>query len=128
MKVLPVHEFRWSFKEGDVAVLSTPRPGSGLFLIILYRIIFFTAFHCSILLILSLCQAVRAKQNSSSLAQDDSESEITGRVVGTVRRHIPLDTRDPPGAILHYYVGDSYDPSRLVFNGFLLICFWVPFL
>ncbi|XP_057455088.1 uncharacterized ATP-dependent helicase C29A10.10c-like isoform X2 [Lotus japonicus] len=84
VKVLPVHEFRWSFKEGDVAVLSTPRPGS-----------------------------VRAKQNSSSLAQDDSESEITGRVVGTVRRHIPLDTRDPPGAILHYYVGDSYDPSRV---------------
>ena len=60
-------------------------------------------------------QAVRSKQNSSSLAQDDGESEVTGRVVGTVRRHIPIDTRDPPGAILHYYVGDSYDPSRQVF-------------
>lgn len=34
--------------------------------------------------------------------------------MGTVRRHIPIDTRDPPGAILHYYVGDSYDPSRQV--------------
>lgn len=84
VKVLPVHEFKWSFKEGDVAILSSPRPGS-----------------------------VRSKQNSSSLAQDDGESEITGRVVGTVRRHIPIDTRDPPGAILHYYVGDSYDPSRV---------------
>jgi len=60
-------------------------------------------------------QAVRSKQNSSSATQDDGESEVTGRVVGTVRRHIPIDTRDPPGAILHYYVGDSYDPSRQVF-------------
>jgi len=60
-------------------------------------------------------QAVRSKQNNSSVAQDDGESEVTGRVVGTVRRHIPIDTRDPPGAILHYYVGDSYDPSRQVF-------------
>lgn len=30
VKVLPVHEFKWSFKEGDVAILSAPRPGSGL--------------------------------------------------------------------------------------------------
>ncbi|XP_058743731.1 uncharacterized protein LOC131616418 isoform X2 [Vicia villosa] len=83
VKVLPVHDFKWSFKEGDVAILSSPRPGS-----------------------------VRPKQNNSSSAHDGGESEITGRVVGTVRRHIPIDTRDPPGAILHYYVGDSYDPSR----------------
>lgn len=83
VKLLPAHEFKWSFKEGDVAILSTPRPGS-----------------------------VRSKQNNSSLGHDSGESEITGRVVGTVRRHIPIDTRDPPGAILHYYVGDSYDPSR----------------
>ncbi|KAI5422413.1 uncharacterized protein LOC127076289 [Lathyrus oleraceus] len=83
VKVLPVHDFKWSFKEGDVAILSSPRPGS-----------------------------VRPKQNNSSLTHDGGESEITGRVVGTVRRHIPIDTRDPPGAILHYYVGDSYDPSR----------------
>ncbi|CAJ2663447.1 unnamed protein product [Trifolium pratense] len=82
VKVLPAHEFKWSFKEGDVAILSSPRPGS----------------------------AVRSKQNN--LGHNGGESEITGRVVGTVRRHIPIDTRDPPGAILHYYVGDSYDPSR----------------
>lgn len=30
MIVLPVHECKWIFKEGDVAVLSTPRPGSGM--------------------------------------------------------------------------------------------------
>ncbi|KAL1367109.1 hypothetical protein AAHE18_02G028200 [Arachis hypogaea] len=80
----PLHDFKWPFKEGDVAVLSSPRPGS-----------------------------VRSKQSSASLAQDDGEAEITGRVVGTVRRHKPIDTRDPTGAILHYYVGDSYDPIRV---------------
>lgn len=25
---------------------------------------------------------------------------------------MPIDTRDPPGAILHFYVGDSYDSNR----------------
>ncbi|KAF7843586.1 putative ATP-dependent helicase C29A10.10c-like isoform X1 [Senna tora] len=90
VKLLPVHDFKWTFKEGDVAVLSSPRPGS-----------------------VSLCQAVRSKRNSASFVQDDVEPEMTGRVVGTVRRYIPIDTRDPPGAILHYYVGDSYDTSRM---------------
>ncbi|KAL1367106.1 uncharacterized protein [Arachis hypogaea] len=80
----PLHDFKWPFKEGDVAVLSSPRPGS-----------------------------VRSKQSSASLAQDDGEAEITGRVVGTVRRQKPIDTRDPTCAILHYYVGDSYDPIRV---------------
>nr|XP_028962985.1 uncharacterized ATP-dependent helicase C29A10.10c-like isoform X1 [Malus domestica]XP_028962986.1 uncharacterized ATP-dependent helicase C29A10.10c-like isoform X1 [Malus domestica]XP_028962987.1 uncharacterized ATP-dependent helicase C29A10.10c-like isoform X1 [Malus domestica] len=83
--VLPVSECKWTFKEGDVAVLSTPRPGS----------------------------AVRSKRNNSS-AEGDEEPEISGRVAGTVRRHIPIDTRDPPGAILHFYVGDSYDSNSLV--------------
>lgn len=66
-----------------------------------------------------LCQAARSKQRStSSLVEDDEEPEISGRMAGTVRRHIPLDTRDPPGAILHFYVGDSYDPNRLLYNSF----------
>lgn len=43
--------------------------------------------------------------------EDDGEFEVTGRVAGTVRRHISTDTRDPPGAILHFHVGDSYDSS-----------------
>ncbi|KAA0064225.1 putative ATP-dependent helicase C29A10.10c-like [Cucumis melo var. makuwa] len=82
--VLPVNECKWSFKEGDVAVLSSPRPGS-----------------------------VRSKRNNGMSVEDDEDQESGGRVAGTVRRHIPLDTRDPPGAILHFYVGDSYDPNRI---------------
>ncbi|OVA03119.1 putative helicase MAGATAMA 3 [Macleaya cordata] len=80
--VLPANECKWTFKEGDVAVLSSPRPGP-----------------------------VRAKRNNAGTNEDDLEAEATGRVAGTVRRHIPIDTRDPPGAILHFYVGDTYDPS-----------------
>ncbi|KAL5703926.1 hypothetical protein ACHQM5_022418 [Ranunculus cassubicifolius] len=75
--LLPTHECKWTFKEGDVAVLSCPRPG-----------------------------VVRPKRS-----EDDVESEVSGRVAGTVRRHIPIDTRDPLGAIFHFYVGDTYDPS-----------------
>lgn len=58
------------------------------------------------------CQAVRTKRNHAS-NEEVEEPEVTGRVAGTVRRHIPIDTRDPPGAILHFYVGDSYDSNRL---------------
>jgi hypothetical protein len=42
---------------------------------------------------------------------EDAESEC-GRLVGTVRRYVPIDTRDPIGAIIHFYVGDSFDSSR----------------
>ncbi|KAM7257179.1 hypothetical protein ACFE04_012920 [Oxalis oulophora] len=83
--VTPANECKWSFKEGDVAVLSSPRPGS----------------------------AVRPRRTNTPSNEDDEDPEITGRVVGTVRRHIPLDTRDPHGAILHFYVGDSYDSSKI---------------
>ncbi|KAL4604072.1 hypothetical protein ACB092_10G167600 [Castanea dentata] len=82
---LPVNECKWTFKEGDVAILSSPRPG-----------------------------AVRAKRSNTSLNDDDGEPEISGRVAGTVRRHIPIDTRDPHGAILHFYVGDSYESNSMV--------------
>ncbi|XP_019174582.1 PREDICTED: uncharacterized protein LOC109170090 isoform X2 [Ipomoea nil] len=78
--LLPESEYKWTFKEGDVAVLSTPRPGS-----------------------------VRLRRGFGV----DEEPEINGRVAGTVRRHIPIDKRDPPGAILHFYVGDSYDNSKI---------------
>ncbi|KAK4761776.1 hypothetical protein SAY87_029660 [Trapa incisa] len=77
--VLPSAEIKWSFKEGDVAVLSTPKPGP-----------------------------FRSKRNSFS-TENGYGHEISGRVAGTIRRFIPLDTRDPPGAILHFYVGDSYN-------------------
>ncbi|KAJ7959043.1 p-loop containing nucleoside triphosphate hydrolase superfamily protein [Quillaja saponaria] len=89
--VLPVNECKWAFKEGDVAILSSPRPGS-----------------------------VRSQRHNSSSVETDCESEICGRVAGTVRRYIPIDTRDPPGAILHFYVGDSYDPSSKVDDDHIL--------
>ncbi|CAI0446099.1 unnamed protein product [Linum tenue] len=78
--VLPVNDCRWTFKEGDVGVLSNPRPGT-----------------------------VRSKRNIGSSSEDVDELEMNGRVAGTVRRHIPLDNRDPAGAVLHFYVGGSYD-------------------
>ncbi|KAI3689280.1 hypothetical protein L2E82_47234 [Cichorium intybus] len=78
--LLPTNECRWNFKEGDVAVLSTPKPGT-----------------------------VRMKRNNGPTNME--ESEVSGRVAGTVRRHIPIDTRDPTGAILHFYVGDSFDSN-----------------
>ncbi|XP_057823525.2 uncharacterized protein LOC131035819 isoform X2 [Cryptomeria japonica] len=82
--VLPVHEYKWTFKEGDVGVISTPKPGTGAF-----------------------------KKSSSGLAvEDEVEVDVAGRVAGTVRRYMPVDTRDPYGAILHFYVGDSIDDSR----------------
>ncbi|XP_068637140.1 probable helicase MAGATAMA 3 isoform X1 [Aristolochia californica] len=85
--VLPVHDCKWTFKEGDVAVLSTPRPGA----------------------------AGRSKRNNiAGVSEDDVDSEVTGRVAGTVRRHIPVDTRDPPGAIVHFYVGDTYDSNSKI--------------
>lgn len=90
--VLPVNECKWTFKEGDVAVLSTPRPGTGMLF--------------------------RSKRSNTSTTED--ESEVNGRVAGTVRRHIPIDTRDPPGAILHFYIGDSYDPNSKVDDDHIL--------
>ncbi|KAJ0777255.1 putative P-loop containing nucleoside triphosphate hydrolase, DNA2/NAM7 helicase, helicase [Helianthus annuus] len=84
--LVPANECRWNFKEGDVAVLSTPRPGT-----------------------------VMPKRNNPV-----EESEVSGRVAGTVRRHIPIDTRDPTGAILHFYVGDSYDSNSKVDDDHIL--------
>ncbi|KAL9245043.1 hypothetical protein vseg_018742 [Gypsophila vaccaria] len=81
--VLPANEIKWTFKEGDVAVLSTPRPTSG-----------------------------RYRKSKNSTAEDSEEPEGSANVVGTVRRHIPLDVRDPHGATLHFFVGDSYDPNN----------------
>lgn len=89
--VLPLNECKWTFKEGDVAILSSPRPG-----------------------------AVRAKRSITSVNDDDGEPEISGRVAGTVRRHIPIDTRDPHGAILHFYVGDSYESNGMVDDDHIL--------
>lgn len=89
--VLPANECKWTFKEGEVAVLSTPKPGT-----------------------------VRSKRSNNSDVADNEEPEVSGRVAGTVRRYMPIDTRDPPGAILHFYVGDSYDPNSQADNDHIL--------
>ncbi|OAY84452.1 putative ATP-dependent helicase C29A10.10c [Ananas comosus] len=94
--VLPVHECKWTFKEGDVAVISSPRPGS-------------------------VVQSTRSGRRSNNLMEEDTEIEATsGRVAGTVRRHTPIDTRDPLGAILHFYVGDSCDSTSKVGDDHIL--------
>ncbi|GAB2270470.1 hypothetical protein Dimus_038850 [Dionaea muscipula] len=89
--LLPASEIKWSFKEGDVAVISSPRSSS-----------------------------VRSRRSVVSSSEDNEESDVSARVVGTVRRHIPVDTRDPPGAILHFFVGDSYDPNSNLGNDHIL--------
>ncbi|XP_057974074.1 uncharacterized ATP-dependent helicase C29A10.10c-like [Malania oleifera] len=89
--VASANECKWTFKEGDVAVLSSTRPGS-----------------------------VRTRRANTILADDSEDPEINGRVAGTVRRHIPIDTREPLGAILHFYVGDSYDFNSKVDNDHIL--------
>lgn len=82
--VLPMHEYKWNFKEGDVAILSFPRPGSA-------------------------AQSGRSSRRAAG-SNEDADTEC-GRLVGTVRRHMPIDTRDPIGAIIHFYVGDSFDAN-----------------
>ncbi|KAG9157370.1 hypothetical protein Leryth_005003 [Lithospermum erythrorhizon] len=78
----PDHDCKWAFKEGDVAVLSSPYPRS-----------------------------VRSRRNNNHAIEEGDESENCGRVAGTVRRHIPIDTRERIGATLHFYVGDRYDSN-----------------
>ncbi|XP_042015421.1 helicase sen1-like [Salvia splendens] len=88
----PPHEYKWTFKEGEVAVLSSPRPG-----------------------------AVHIRRNNSSMALEDEEKpEISGRVAGTVRRYIPIDTREYTGAILHFYVEDLYDSNSKIDDDHIL--------
>ncbi|KAL1540501.1 helicase sen1-like [Salvia divinorum] len=88
----PPHEYKWTFKEGEVAVLSSPKPG-----------------------------AVHIRRNNSSMALEDEEKpEVSGRVAGTVRRYIPIDTREYTGAILHFYVGDLYDSGSKIDDDHIL--------
>ncbi|PIN24740.1 tRNA-splicing endonuclease positive effector (SEN1) [Handroanthus impetiginosus] len=89
--LIPPHEYKWTFKEGDVAVLSSPKPGPA-----------------------------NIRRNGSSALEDDEKPEVNGRVAGTVRRHIPVDTREYTGAILHFYVGDLYDSSSKIDDDHIL--------
>ncbi|KAK1260103.1 putative helicase MAGATAMA 3 [Acorus gramineus] len=95
--VLPAQDCKWMFKEGDVAILSSPKPGT-----VRYK-----------------------KSNNTGASDDDLESEVTGRVAGTVRRHIPTDTRDPLGATLHFFVGDIYDSNSNIDEDHILRKFQV---
>ncbi|KAH6759013.1 P-loop containing nucleoside triphosphate hydrolases superfamily protein [Perilla frutescens var. frutescens] len=89
--LIPPHEYKWTFKEGDVAVLSLPMPGSA-----------------------------NSRRNSSSALEDEEKPEVNGRVTGTVRRYIPIDNRGHTGAILHFFVGDHYDSSSKIDDDHIL--------
>lgn len=65
------------FKEGDVAVLATPKPGTGI---------------------------KRKGRLKDSKLESAEEGQIAGRVAGIVRRYVPIDVRDPPGAILRFHI------------------------
>ncbi|KAJ7540105.1 hypothetical protein O6H91_10G001500 [Diphasiastrum complanatum] len=69
-----------SFKEGDIGVISTPRPGSD-----------------------GRCKGRRKE----TAAEEEKLGEEPKRVAGTVRRYIPVDVRDSHGAILHFHVSES---------------------
>ncbi|XP_051185779.1 probable helicase MAGATAMA 3 [Lolium perenne] len=83
--VLPAHECKWTFKEGEVAILSFPRPGP-------------------------VAQSSNNSNRKTFGSNEDTES-LCGRLVGRVRRHMPYDTRDPIGAIIRFYVGNPSDSS-----------------
>ena len=60
-----------------------------------------------------LCYLAGQSSNSNRKivgSNEDTESEC-GRLVGRVRRHMPYDTRDPIGAVIRFYVGNSLDSS-----------------
>ena len=39
---------------------------------------------------------------------DGAKSDVSSRTAGIIRRYVPIDTRDPHGAILRFYVGERY--------------------
>jgi len=111
--VLPMHDYKWNFKEGDVAILSFPRPGSGRSLNCSFTHLFsqkISRIRVFIPLLFVAAQSGRSSRRAVG-SNEDAESEC-GRLVGTVRRHMPIDTRDPIGAIIHFYLGDSFDSNR----------------
>ncbi|KAJ6792725.1 putative ATP-dependent helicase-like [Iris pallida] len=78
--VLPIHDCKWTFKEGEVAILSSQRPGSA--------------------------RSNKRNNTNTGANREDGDPDVSGRVAGTVRRFVPTDTRDPTGAILHFSVED----------------------
>jgi len=66
--------------------------------------------YLAIVLVFSAAPSGRSSRRDMG-SNEDAELEC-GRLVGTVRRHMPIDTRDPIGAIIHFYLGDSFDSNR----------------
>jgi hypothetical protein len=52
-----------------------------------------------------LFSVIRMKQTNGSEA---SKSNFSSRIAGIIRRYVPIDTRDPHGAILRFYVGERF--------------------
>jgi len=89
MPIDPKRELR--FKEGDVAVLSTPKPGAG---------------------------TKRKGRLKDGKLESAEEGQIAGRVAGIVRRHVAVDVRDPPGAAFRFHVSqDDMNKQRWKFGG-----------
>ncbi|CAM6105716.1 unnamed protein product [Calypogeia fissa] len=77
---------KFKFKEGDVAVISTPKPGS----------------------------AGKPKGRIKGGPFKEKDGAVTGRITGIVRRYYPIDVRDPPGATLHFHVSqDEFDAASI---------------
>lgn len=57
---------------------------------------------------------MRSSRYSTTSREDSKSKGITRCIAGTVRRHNPIDSRDPTGATLHFYVGNSISSSRSV--------------
>ncbi|XP_047954096.1 helicase sen1-like [Salvia hispanica] len=80
--LMPPYEYKWTFKEGDVAVLSICMPG-----------------------------AANARRNGPSPPEDKEKPEVNGRVAGTMRRYMPIGNQGHTGVTLHFFVGDNYNSS-----------------
>lgn len=57
---------------------------------------------------------MRSSWYSTTSREDSKSKDVTRLIAGTIRRHNPIDSRDPIGATLHFHVGHSIDSSRSV--------------
>lgn len=115
---MPPHEYKWTFKEGDVAVLSICMPGAGFANyfeyseLLLYSDLSLSKEKTICLLFLCLCNPANARRNGPSPLKDKEKPEVNGRVAGTMRRYMPIGNQGHTGVTLHFFVGDNYNPSR----------------
>jgi senataxin len=43
-----------------------------------------------------------------TIGSDSNKSDFSSRIAGIIRRYVPIDTRDPHGAILRVFVGERF--------------------